>query len=94
MTNTHDISIHGKERRTHEIPEIIDSLWKENLGRTRSIERTQTPPCLCPLILSSDLDLKSRSRRLMSLDVAYHISGIMMSVNVIEFEIRPLVHFL
>ena len=40
---------------------------------TRSIRRTQTPPRLWPLTLSCDFDLKSRSKRLMSLDVAYCI---------------------
>ena len=34
--------------------------------KTRSIQRTQTPPRLWPLTLSCDLDLKSRSKKLMS----------------------------
>ena len=40
---------------------------------TRSIQRAQTPPRLWPLTLWCDLDLSSRSRKLMSLDVAYCI---------------------
>ena len=40
---------------------------------TRSIQRTQTPPRLWPLTLTCDLDLIARSRKLMSLDVAYCI---------------------
>ena len=39
----------------------------------KSIQRTQTPPSLWPLTLWCDLDLSSRSRKLMSLDVAYCI---------------------
>ena len=62
---------------------------------TRSIQRTQTPPHLWPLTLSCDLDHKSRSNRLMSLDVLYCtlVSG-KMSVSVIVCDIWPLVHFL
>ena len=41
------------------------------LIKTRSIQRTQTPPRQWPLTLSCDLDLKSRSKRLMSLDASY-----------------------
>ena len=36
---------------------------------TRSIQRTQTPPRLWPLILWCGFDLLSRSRKLMSLDL-------------------------
>ena len=64
---------------------------------TRSIQRTQTPPRLWPLTLSCDLDLKSRSNRLMSLDVAYCIvpcTRYDMSVSVIVCDIWPYVHFL
>ena len=46
---------------------------KKNNKKTRSIQRTQTPPRLWPLTLSCDLELKSRSKRLMSLDAAYCI---------------------
>ena len=52
------------------IVNIFENLIAE---KTRSIQRTQTPPRLWPLTLSCDLDLKSRSYRLMSLDVAYCI---------------------
>ena len=41
------------------------------LIKTRSIQRTQTPPRLWRLTLICYLDLKSRSRKLMSLDVLY-----------------------
>ena len=41
--------------------------------KTRSIQRMQTPPRLWSLNLSCDFDLKSRSKRLMSLDFAYCI---------------------
>ena len=40
---------------------------------TRSIQRTQPPPRLRHLTLTCDLDLTSRSRKLMSLDVVYCI---------------------
>ena len=40
-------------------------------SQTISIQRTQTPPRLWPLALLCDLDLSSRSRKLMSFDVAY-----------------------
>ena len=42
-------------------------------NETRSIQRTQTPPRLLLLTLCWNLDPKSRSKRLMSLDVAYCI---------------------
>ena len=62
-----------------------------------SIQRTQTPPRLWPLTLSCDLDLKSRSKRLMSLDVIYCIvpwyPG-MMSMGLILYEISPFVYFM
>ena len=41
--------------------------------KQRSIQRTQTPPRLWSLTLTCDLDHTSRSRKLMSLDVAYYI---------------------
>ena len=76
---------------------IITSLlnrfvWNTN---TRSIQRMQTPPRLWPLTMGCDLDLKSRSKRLMSLDVAYCIVSVqdIMPVNGIVCEIWPLVHF-
>ena len=47
-------------------------VWKIHLP-TRSIQRTQTPPRLWPLTLWCDLDLSSRARKLMSLDVAFCI---------------------
>ena len=59
---------------------------------TRSIQRTQTHPRMWPLTLSCDLDLKSRSKRLISLDFAYQIvpctlvSG-MMSMGYLFYEI-------
>ena len=40
-------------------------------SKTRSIQRTQTPPRLWSLPLTCDFDLMSRSRKLMSLDVTY-----------------------
>ena len=40
---------------------------------TRSIQRMQTPPRLWPLTLWCDLDLSSRSRKLMSLDATCSI---------------------
>ena len=40
-------------------------------AKTRSIQRTQTPPHLWHLTLWCDLELSSRSRKLMSLDVAF-----------------------
>ena len=43
------------------------------MQETRSIQRTQTPPRLWPLTLSCDLDLESRLKRFMSLDVDYCI---------------------
>ena len=39
----------------------------------RRIQRTQTSPLLWPLTLTCDLELTSRSRKLMSLNVAYCI---------------------
>ena len=64
-------------------------LWKENTWKrhvvckvspsimiimiTRSIHRTQSPLCLWHLTLWCDNDLSSRSRKLMSFDVAYCI---------------------
>ena len=51
----------------------IQIKWETNKQRKRSIQRTQTPPCLWPLTLTCDLDLTSSSRKLMLLDVAYCI---------------------
>ena len=51
----------------------IHLLERCNITKTRSIQRTQTPPRLWPLTLSCDLGRKSRSKRLKSLDVAYCI---------------------
>ena len=64
--------------------------------KTRSIQRTQTPPRLWPLTLSCDLDLKSRPKRLMSLDVAYCIvPWYQVWCPWVSFcDIWPLVHFL
>ena len=42
-------------------------------SKTRSIQRTQIPPRLWPLTLLCGLHLLSRSRKLMSVDVAYGI---------------------
>ena len=52
---------------------MLQIFGKKNQYPTRSIQRTQTPPRLWPLTLWCDLDLSSRSRKLMSLDVAYCI---------------------
>ena len=63
--------------------------------KTRNIKRTQTPPRLWMLTLTCDLGHTSRSRELMSLEVAhcivpwYH----MMSVHVKVYEIWLFVHF-
>ena len=61
---------------------------------TRSIQRTQTPPRLWPLTLNCDLDLKSRSKRLVIRLLYRTLVPSMMSVSVIVCEIWPLVHFI
>ena len=64
---------------------------------TKRIQRTQTPPRLWPLTLWCDLDLSSRSRKLMSLDVAYSIVSLvpdMMSMGLILYEISPFLYFM
>ena len=48
-------------------------LWTQTMLKSRSIQRTQTPPRLWHLTSWWDLDLSSRSRKLMSLDAAYCI---------------------
>ena len=66
--------------------------------KTRSIQKTQTPPRLWPLTLCRDLDLSSRSRMLMlfitcRLLYCTLVPG-MMSVGLILYEISPLVYFM
>ena len=63
-----------------------------------SIQRTQTPPRMLSLTLWCDLDLSSRSIKLMSLDVAYCIvlwyqTG-MMSMGYLLYEIPSIVYFI
>ena len=53
------------------IPRFVYRLLTQK--KTRSIQRTQTPQRLRPLTLTFDLDLTTRSRKLMSLDVTYYI---------------------
>ena len=65
-------------------------MFKKN--KTRSIQRTQTPPRLWPLTLSCDLDLESRSKKLCRLLYCTLVPG-MMSVSVIDRELWPLAHF-
>ena len=48
----------------------LRSLWSKINLKIISTQRTQTPPRLWPLTLSCDLYHSSRSRKLMSLDVA------------------------
>ena len=52
----------------------ISNKMNKSVIKTRSIQRTQTSPCMWPLTLCG-LHLLSRSRKLMSLDVAYNIGS-------------------
>ena len=64
------ISIQKQQTRPH----LVCNLWTWfHGGVTRSIQITQTPLLLWNLTFTFDLDLKSRPRKLMSLDVAYWI---------------------
>ena len=58
-----------RERHYKETPKNAD---RKSI-KTRSIQRTQTPPRLLPLTCSCDLDRKVKVKTLMSLDVTYFI---------------------
>ena len=74
-------------------------LWigwkKKTIKVTRSIQRTETPPRLWYLTLLCDLVLTSRSRKLMSLDVAFFVL-VILSVGLtlilyekVDLHLRP-----
>ena len=68
----------------------------DEIKKTRSIQRTQTPPSLWPLTLMCDLDLKVKVKNAYDIRCRLLYCTLvlgMMSVSVIVYEIWPLVHF-
>ena len=63
----------------------------------QSIQRTQTPQILWHLTLWCDLDLSSRSRKLMSYDVVLLYCTLvpgMMSMGLMFYKISPIAYFM